>query len=261
MFELQDWGICINCKKIFPFSSIEREISYYIKTISNYKIIENSREIISPKELDIYLPEISFAIEYNGLYFHSNEFKKKDDHLLKTLLCERKNIKLIHIFADEWEYQKDIVKSIIKHAINKTENKILARNCKVEEISQIEEKDFFNRTHISGYKPSEKSLCLTYNGNIVCAISFKKPWNVSENYKDCVEISRFSNELNTFVNGGFSKLLEHSKSYLIEQGYKKLLSYADRRFSNGNLYRQTKFEFIGETDVGFWYTDFLEKFN
>lgn len=61
------------------------------------------------KELDIYIPELSLAIEYNGTYYHSIEFDPKflDYHQKKYEVCKTNNVNLIHIFEfenlDKWK--------------------------------------------------------------------------------------------------------------------------------------------------------------
>jgi very-short-patch-repair endonuclease len=69
--------------------------------MNNDQIIENSRKIIQPYELDIYIPKKKIAIEFNGLYWHSSERKEKDYHYQKYKKCKEKGIKLIQIFEDD----------------------------------------------------------------------------------------------------------------------------------------------------------------
>ena len=100
----QGYGKCPEC---FPrnlgYSNTEKELSEFIKSIEQSEIIENSRNIIPPYELDIFIPDKNIAIEFNGLYWHSEgQGKNKNYHLNKTELCESKNIQLIQIFEDEW---------------------------------------------------------------------------------------------------------------------------------------------------------------
>lgn len=84
------------------YSVAEKRIVNAIKQIYFGKIIENSRKIIHPKELDIYLPELNTAIEYNGIYFHSDLFENAQTyHLEKSLLCREKGIRLIHVYEFE----------------------------------------------------------------------------------------------------------------------------------------------------------------
>ncbi len=111
--------ICDNQKTV---SIGEKEIANYIKSIYDGKIIENDRtQIINPKtgnylELDIFLPELNKAIEYNGKYWHTTY---KDN--LKLKLSIEKNIDLLIIEDEKWRKNKDY--NIIKYFIYKT-NKI-----------------------------------------------------------------------------------------------------------------------------------------
>lgn len=56
-----------------------------------------------PKELDIFIPELNLAIEYNGTHYHSVEFNEKflDYHKKKYEACLKNGINLIHIFEFE----------------------------------------------------------------------------------------------------------------------------------------------------------------
>lgn len=65
-------------------------------------IKRNDRTIIKPKELDIYIPELKLAIEYNGIYWHSIESgADKYVHRNKSVACRNLGIRLIHIFEFE----------------------------------------------------------------------------------------------------------------------------------------------------------------
>ena len=76
-----------DCQKLFKgYSNQEREVYEYVKTIYEGEIQLNTRKMISPFELDIYLPEKRIAIEYNGNYWHSGESSKERDDI-KEVLC------------------------------------------------------------------------------------------------------------------------------------------------------------------------------
>ena len=78
-------------------SNLENKIATSIKM----PIIRNSKAIIHPYELDIYIPDSKIAIEVNGTYYHSNKRKPIDYHLKKSLLCRDRGIRLIHIYEFE----------------------------------------------------------------------------------------------------------------------------------------------------------------
>lgn len=89
---------CPYCHTIMA-SHEEKTLLDFIRTIYKGTIIENDRKTICPYELDIYLPEVSLAIEYDGSYWHSQ--KPKDYHLNKTIACEEKGITLLHIISSD----------------------------------------------------------------------------------------------------------------------------------------------------------------
>ena len=53
------------------------------------------------------MPDYKMVIEFDCLYWHSDNQKDKNYHLNKTINCEKENIQLLHIFEDEWIYKKD----------------------------------------------------------------------------------------------------------------------------------------------------------
>lgn len=99
----------------YSSSHAEKELVTFIKSFYNGIILENLRKIIYPAELDIYLPNLGLAIEYNGCYYHSIERgTQKEYHLNKSLKCRKKKIRLIHIYEFEnLEKQKKLLKDLI----------------------------------------------------------------------------------------------------------------------------------------------------
>jgi hypothetical protein len=97
------------------YSMAEKKIVTAIKSCYKGKVIENSKKIICPKELDIYLPKLQIAVEYNGVWFHSEEVgTNKNYHLDKSLLCREKGIRLIHIYEfEDLDYQITLLIDLI----------------------------------------------------------------------------------------------------------------------------------------------------
>ncbi len=92
-----------------------------IKSIRDFysgKIIIRTRKVISPYELDIYLPEIKVAIEYCGLYWHIEvRGKDKDYYRNKMLWCHEKGVRLITVFEDEYVHNCEMVLSRIRSVV------------------------------------------------------------------------------------------------------------------------------------------------
>src|SRR5690606_24877531 len=106
--------VCTNCNKVGNMDSDSERLLYEFVR-ENYKgiIVKNDRSILNGKELDIYLPDINLAIEFNGIYWHSELYKESDYHYSKSKLCKESGIKLIHIWEDDWVNKEDLVKSNI----------------------------------------------------------------------------------------------------------------------------------------------------
>ena len=240
-------NICTLCNPIAENSSIiQKELIDFVLSL-NILIEKNNTNILSAsnnKEIDIYCPDHKLGIEFNGLYWHSELFKDKNYHLNKTELCEKQNIKLLHIFSDEWLYKKEIVKSIIKNKLGIIDNRIFARKCVIKEIDNNLCKEFLDANHIQGNVNSNIKLGLFYNNELVSVMIFeimRKSLGNVNNDRNKYNLNRFCNKLNTQVIGGASKLLNFFiKTYKPNE----IITYADRRYSQGNLYENIGFKKI-----------------
>ncbi len=203
-----------------------------------FDTICSSMSIIKPHQLDIFIPSKNIAIEYNGLYWHSEEFLDKNYHLNKTKLCEDNGIRLIHIFEDEWLNKREIVKSRLINILGLTPHKIFARKCVIKNIDPKESKDFLDKNHLQGNVNSKVRLGLLYNNELVSLMLFGKPRLGIGQKHDGYELTRFCNKLNTSIIGGADKLL---KNFVKTYDPKKIVSYADKRWSQGELYEKLGF--------------------
>ena len=103
---------CSVCWQKCLRSNEEKEIAEYVKNNYNGMVIENDRsQIINPKtgynlELDIWIPELKKAIEYNGEYWHNNIIAEYRDSQ-KQLQCKNKGIDLLIIKEENWVNNKD----------------------------------------------------------------------------------------------------------------------------------------------------------
>jgi virulence-associated protein VapD len=219
----------------------ESEVLNFIKSIYDGELILNSREILKPKEIDIYLPEKKIAIEFNGIHWHSTKYKDKFYHLNKTLECESQGIQLLQIFENEWIEKQDIWKSVLRTKLGLISTKIYGRKCVIKEVSNPEGKLFFENNHLQGGLNKGKHLGLYFDDQLVACISY----GTSRFERNVQEIYRFASLLNTSVIGGFSKLMK--------QVPKPIVSYANRRWSNGNVYAKNGFEFLAETEPNYQY--------
>jgi len=240
-------------------SNQQAELVEFIKRLG-VEITVNDRTLISPLELDIVIPNLRIAIEYNGVYFHSDAFNNgfadttahkdpKARHLHKTLLCAEKEYRLIHIFEDEWVHKKDLVKNKLTHILNANFRKVYARLTTVGVVDFNNSTEFFNKNHLQGVaKGASVTYGLYSNGELVACMSFCKP---RFNKSNDVEILRYATTMS--VVGGFSKLLKHF--IRANPTVTSVVSYSDKRWSVGGVYKKAGFTLSGSSSPGYFYVD------
>ena len=256
---IQQGYLCPTC---FPrnggTSIAETEIFNFIQAIlPNELILKNNKNIIYPYELDIFIPSRNFAIEHNGLLWHSNDINHdrvdKFYHLTKTNMCKKNNIKLLHIFEDEWLYKKEIVKNRIGHILGiNNSTRIHGRDCIIKEIETPIKNQFLNLFHIQGLDISTINLGAFYNDQLVAVMTFSHG-NISKGSRRIEgmwELNRFCTDYNYHIPGIAKKLLVYfQRNY----DWKKIYSYADLRWSDGNLYNKLGFNLDYYTQPNYWY--------
>jgi len=246
--------ICLKCNPSISYSISENLLFDFIKENYSGEILENSRQIISPYELDIYLPELKLAFEFNGLYWHNELYKENNYHLNKTNKCEGQGIHLIHIYEDDWMFKQDIVKSRILNLLDKSEV-IYGRKCEIKEVTSKESKQFLKENHLMGSSVDKIRLGLYFKDELVSLMTFGKlRKNLGFVSKEgSFELIRFCNKLNHSVIGGANKLFKYFKEHYnpIE-----IISYADRSWTMNNgksIYDRLKFSLLNKTSPNYHY--------
>jgi len=235
-------------------SRAEYEIIEFLSNQGITDIQHSSRHL--GFELDIFIPSHNLAIEYNGVFWHSSGSRATDaiaaqQHLNKTQVCEQRGITLLHILDLEWcdPIKQKIWKSTILHKLGMSSEKIYARNCGLVMVSHKTSTDFFNQNHLQGAATSPLTIGLQYNGSLVAAGSFSKSRFRKD--KSAYELIRFASKLGTSVVGGFQKIIkEFARTH---QG--QLISYANRRWSQGNVYHKSGFRLESTSDPCYYYTN------
>jgi len=244
------------CPTCFPRtvkqSRGETELFRFVQSVCP-DAIQGYRKTYHSQELDIFIPSKNIGIEYDGLYWHSEnvlEYNSKDKHrsFNKKKHFTEQGIRLITIFSDEWETQQDITQSRLSAILGLTKNKIYARKCKLQEISTSEASAFCNENHSMRHGRSNVRLGLYYQDNLVSVMTFSRS-NVSRKVVGW-ELNRFASKLNTIVIGAASKLFNYFvKTYSPES----IISYSDNRWSSGDLYSAIGFSKVSDGVPNYWY--------
>ncbi len=228
------------------YSKFENDVEAFIKTL-NVKYIKNCRSIITPKEIDFFIPEYNVGIEVNDVDTHSitkntygGEVKKKGYHYMKSKMCEEKGIRLIHVWEYEWynERQNPILKSIIAGACNQSKS-IYARKCKVEITESAKMKDFFEKNNIQGFRGGKYAINLVYEDEVVMSYIIGFPFFGKGKYQ--WEVIRGATKLNHRVIGGATRIWKH---FLKEFNPESCVYYIDYNYFNGNSIKKLGLEYI-----------------
>lgn len=234
-------------------SNCEEEIYNLLKTNLDCEVVSRDKSTIKPYEIDILVPSLKIGIEYNGLLWHSTKYcKDKNQHLNKLNLCNKKNIRLIQVFEDEYYNNREIVLEKIKHIFKinySTKPKIMARKTEIKVIKNYEAKKFLETFHIQGFANSTIYIGAFYNQELIAVMSFKHEYKNSNLW----ELTRFASDYNYICQGVGGKLFNYFiKNYNPEQ----IKSFADRRWTTdekNNIYTKLGFEFDSYTKPDYKY--------
>lgn len=247
--------LCPNCDKQNTVSDKEREFSEFLEEIYNGEIIRNDQSVLDGRrELDFYLPNEDLAIEFNGLYWHSElNGIGRNYHLNKTNVCESQGIQLIHLFENYWDSNKWLVKQRFKHLLGLSSRNIHARKTHLKEIGTNEKQEFLKRYHLDGPSNSSIKYGLFLEGELVSVMTFSKKrsfYNNQNENGDVWEIVRFASKCNVMGAGG--KLF---KNFVRNEEPEKVISFADRcwSYSKTCFYKKLGFELIAKTRPTYWY--------
>lgn len=251
----QQWGTTICQKSWCPYcstqhSKAEQKILEWVQQW--YPEAHSTRKIIPPKEIDIYIPSLNLAIEYCGLYWHnenSPEPRDRNYHRNKMLECNRKGVRLITIFEDEWKDREAQVKNFLKSVMNVHDKRIYARKCNVKEIDKKIAHDFLEQNHIQGKTSLRVAYGLFYNEELLGLIT----GNQHHRNADQFTLNRLVFKSGVQIVGGASKLLKSLVKYAQEKGFDKIISWSDNRYSEGNVYEKCGFKLEEELSPDYSY--------
>lgn len=251
-------GISIeHLKKAFQEKNIQVKLHSYNKSSGELECKEyinslgvqcHSAMFDKKFEIDCYVPDKKFGIEYCGEYWHrfKPNLNNKYYHKLKMEFVAAKNINLMTIFESEWKNKQLIVKSMIANKLGLSKP-IYARKCVVYEIFKKDAEAFHAQNHLSSYCNSSINIGISYNGEIVAVLSLiKSRFDMKFEY----EIARFSSKLGYNIVGGLGKAFSY---FVNKYKPKSCMTYVDLRIGKGDSYTKIGFTDIGNTPPNYFY--------
>lgn len=175
-------------------------------------LLPNARQ-----EIDIYLPDQHVGIEFDGLYWHSEDATLRQ----KQIDAASIGIFLIRVWEDDWNSKQDIVKSIILAKLKHFDIRIGARSTSRMDLSNVDAKAFFDGNHLNGFVHAKQHIALVHPVyGIVAAVSISKN---RFNHDADLELVRFASKQNMQIIGALPKLLHGINA--------SVFTYVDRRYS------------------------------
>jgi hypothetical protein len=228
---------CPACNASTYISKPEQAIADFIAS-KGFTVKQSDRSLlkgsgIGAKEIDIVIPEAKLAIEFNGLYYHTEIMgKDRTYHFRKWEAVTGLGYQLIQIWEDEWEKNPELIKNMILHKLGISDSvKIFARKTKVSSVNAKVAKAFLEANHIQGFAAaSYYDGLFDASGNLIALLALKKEAN------NRLNIVRYATAVN--VVGGFTKLLKYA-----ERNYevKSFVTFSDNCVSDGGLYENNGF--------------------
>lgn len=245
---LKKLPLCTVCNPIGDSTSIKQQQLYdFIRANTDKEVISNYRDGL---ELDIYIPDLNIGYEFNGLYWHSSEYRDKNYHRDKLEYFKDKGMKVIHVWEDDWDYKRGIIESQILYNLGLS-NKIPARKTTVKIIDNKQAREFLDDNHLQGsYTRVTISLGLFFEDTLISVMTFDQQEGRKKMADNEFNLSRFCNLKNTTVVGGASKLF---KAFTNIYNPQKVVSYADADWSDGGLYNILGFEEVYRTRPDYKY--------
>lgn len=238
-------------RRTSKYSLEEIEIIRYIESLGATPH-HSDWDLLEDVEIDIVVEDKKFAIEMDGLHWHSigkgEETKEnRERHLSKTNRMKELGYELLHITDSEWHNKNSIVKNMIRSKLC-LNDRIYARNCLLKQVETKEVKPFLSENHVQGYSTSKINYGLYFKDELVMLATFGKPrFNKEYDW----ELIRLSTKQGLSVVGGMSRLITQFR----KNNVGSLISYCDKRYGYGNSYLKCGFSNIGETSPGYTWTD------
>jgi very-short-patch-repair endonuclease len=216
---------------------------------NSIKFEQWNRQVISPRELDFWLPDHQVAIEFNGIWYHRHAaLGDRNYHHTKWKMCHNQQIRLIQIWEHELLAKPEVIFDRLSHVLKLHHSRsVNARQCSIRPVEFDEAKPFVDMLHLQGHVPSSHAWGLTYHDQLVALASFvKSRYSKSAEW----ELARYCVASGTNVRGGLGKLISHAQKQI---GFSSLVSYSNLNWGLGEGYAKTGFVLDHISKPNYWY--------
>jgi hypothetical protein len=231
------------------YGTAERELAAWVEAQIEKPTIAH-KQLKGGGHLDITIESKALAIEYCGLHWHhelSKHPRRRNDHYGKMLKAKALGLRLVTIFEDEWKLRRRACEGFLLAILGISELKVWARRCEARLIPPGEAAVLMNAEHVQGAsRRAALAAGLFYEGRMVGAMTFA-PHHRGSTDTSTVVLDRLCFAKGVQVVGGAGKLLAVLRKEAYAQGFRRLISWSDNRWSEGSVYK--KLGFTQEADL------------
>jgi hypothetical protein len=247
---------CPECYALSSSSKPEQELYDFISSFGLTVEKANRKVLGNRKEVDLYVPELKLAVEFNGIYWHNENWKGEVYHYEKWAAAKTAGIQLIHVWEDDWYDRKDIILRLLTARLGVTDQlptlypeltqgltavDTIDLNVVVIDADKCEQ--FMTTNHLHGFEPRGQHVGLEDVDGVLRAVL-----TVSKHESDTLQVERYAAAGE--VTGGFERLLSHAMN---ETGVSTVVADVDHAFDDGKWLEAAGFEPVQEFEPDYMY--------
>lgn len=170
---------CPHCARNTFTSNGEKDLASWVAHIlPNTKVTRNARSIVKGHELDVYVPHLSLAIEFNGNYYHSDRFRAAAYHRDKYTDCQASGVRLVQITECQWEFRAEAVKSLLTPLLLQT--RVDPMEMVAKTVTPLVAEEFHAAHALLGANPEGESVGVFHGGTLISVTTVAAVGGVAE---------------------------------------------------------------------------------
>ena len=235
------------------YGEAENKIATYIEDLLQEKVIRR-KSLDGRKSLDIFIPSKQIGVEYCGLRWHNEHSptpRLKWYHHSKMALAQAQGIRLITMFEDEWLNRQEPAKNVLEAILGVYSSRLGARDCTVTSLPLPEAHTFITQHHLIGNVVILQAWGLYHQDTLIAVLTLRL--NHLRGGEGSVQLNRLCFARGVHIAGGASRLIHPAKIWAKENGYTRIVSWSDNRWSNGALYNHLGFQLTRDGDPDYQY--------
>lgn len=199
----------------------------------------------------LYHPSTNLAI---FVILMDREYANQKSGIAAHRVARAHGITPIILFEDEMQDDNLLRAKLIHYSATSQVERIHARKCTIRQCTAHEKSRLLNANHVQGNDNSTIWYGAYYKDEMVAVMTFSNPRVGIGQHKvkkpTVFELVRFCTDVRYRIPGIASKLLTHFKQ---NHQWTEIYSYADKRWSVGNMYTQIGFTLSADNPPGYFY--------